>query len=291
MNYKETMETLRKEGSFTYQFEFTPNIGLHRTVIKDIHIKSLNPDKLSSSGARYITDEKNYALTDDAVPFSSISKVRLKHVNEFKARGYYKPFDDMWTESVTLDSSPTDALMLNSLLDFQMQLVDISDDLLYEFGIDIETDNAKFKSAEIAAEFILKDPLSEYSRAFHILKSLNTQNVTKIDTIKPDDGINSWQSCIYKKSCYELYIYDKTRQLYETQDIVLSENIVKIELRIPDKYLYQTRLKGNIYEITDDDIKELFLSAYKRIIFNPFKRWNKQYIKNLNALVSEYRSR
>lgn len=290
MSYKEEMEALRKSGFLNHTYIFSPSIGLHRTTIKNLHIKSINPDKLSSSCARYITDTKNYALTSDGIPFSSISKVRLEHVNEFKACGYYKPFDDAWTESVTLDSSPSDYLKLNSLSDFHSQLDSISSELDTKYGIIIDKDDATLKSAEIAAEFILQDPLADYSRVFHILKSLNN-TASKIDTIKPDNGINRWQSCIFKKSCYELYVYDKTRELYETRKIALSENVIKMELRIPETYLYQTRLKYRLSELDQSDIQAVFLNAYKRLIYSPFHRWHKHYMDNLNQLVFEYRSK
>ena len=292
MKYKDTMEAVRKSGFLKYVYQFTPCIGLHRTTIKDIHITSIDTDLLTSTSANYVTDNNNYILADDGTPYTSISKVKIPHIlNDFKAKGFFTPYSSEWKEYSTLDTSPNDPLKLFSLSDFHSNIDAIQTLLKTKYGIGISTDIAKFKSAEIAAEFILKAPLSEYSRAFHILKSLNTDRVTKIDTIKPDDGQNEWQSCIYKKSCYELYVYDKTRQLFEERNIALSENVIKIELRIPETYLYQTRLKGNLSEIEDDDITTIFTRCYNRIIYNPYMRWHKTYLKKLNDLVYEYRSK
>ncbi len=292
MKYKDTMEAIRKSGFLNYEYLFTPCIGLHRTAIKDLHITSIDADLLSSTSANYIIDNNNYILADDGTPYTSISKIKISHtLNDFKAKGFFMPYSSEWKEYSALDASPNDPLKLFSLSDFHSNIDTIQSLLKTKYGIGISTENAKFKSAEIAAEFILKAPLSEYSRAFHILKSLNTDRVTKIDSIKPDDGQNEWQSCIYKKSCYELYVYDKTRQLFEERKIALSENVIKIELRIPETYLYQTHLKGNLNEIEDADITSIFTRCYNRIIYNPYKRWHKTYLKNLNELVFEYRSK
>lgn len=292
MKYEDKMEAIRKSGCLKNTISFKPMIGLHRTVIKNLHIESIDAEKLSNTCASYITDEKNYALANDGTPFSSISKISCGHMlNEFKARGFYKPYDDIWTDSISIDSSPQDYLKLFSLSDFHSHLIQIQNELTNSYGIQIVASDATFKSAEIAAEFILPLSLAEYSRAFHILKSVNTERVTKIDTTLPDDNVNRWQSCIYKKRCYELYVYDKTRQLYEAHNIILSENVIKIELRLPDTYLYQTRLKENIFALSDDDIQTVFLKTYRRIILNPFKKWYRNYLNNLNQLVLEYRSK
>ena len=292
MNYEDKMEALRTSGLLKYEYAFKPQIGLHRTVVKNLHIHYIDNTKLSLSGASYITDENNYVISDDGIPFSSISNIRLSGlINTFKAKGFCNPYDSICTEAVSIDFSPDDYIKLYSLSDFHSQLDHIKGELNEQYGIGLFTNDSMFKYAEIAAEFILPRPLAEYSRAFHVLTALNTDRVHKQSNISTDDCINKWQSCLFKRKCYELYVYDKTKELYETKDIVLSENIIKIELRLPDTYLYQTRIKGNISDLDDNDIQKVFLDRYRKNIVIPFEKWSKTYFNSLNHVVSEYRSK
>ncbi len=291
MTYKETREAYIKAGLLKYSLSFIPKIGLHRVSVKNLQINRIFIKRLTNTNARFITDFSNYAITANGVRFSSISNLTsIDHLyNDFKAKGYYDPITDSRKMSVVLDFSPNRRLDLYNLSNFHNQYDRISQDIYDNYGIGILDNDAQFRSMEIACQFILKHPLSEYSRVFHLLKSTNTRDL-KIDYIKPDDGCNNWQSCVFKKPCYEMYVYDKSKELFDKHKIMLSDNIIKLELRIPEAYLYQTKLRGNIIDLEDKTIQDYFYRCYKNMILNPFSKWHKNYINNLDSIVDFYRS-
>jgi len=87
-----------------------------------------------------------------------------------------------------------------------------------------------------------------------------------------------------------MYVYDKSKELFDKHNIMLSENIVKLELRIPESYLYQTCLRGNITDLEDKTIKNYFYRCYKNMILNPYSKWHKTYLTNLDTVVDFYRT-
>lgn len=290
MSYKNIIEGRRKAGLLKYSYTFKPNIGLHRVSINKIRVSRILTSKLFKSGARFIADFSNFAITDNGVKFSSIYNVTSsEHLfNEFKANGYYDPISGNRKMSVVLDFSPSGLLDLFSVSSLNDQINSIKKELSSKYGLALSSDEAKLRSAEISAQFILKEPLSAYSRAFHIIKSANI-NDTKMDVIRPEDGYNQWESCIFKKPSYEMYIYDKSKELYDKHKIILSENIIKVELRLPKSYLYQSSLKGDLNDLTDEKIKKCYRNCLDRTILTPYRNWHKQYISSLDNIVYCYR--
>ncbi len=290
MNYKDKSEACRKAKLLKYPYAFTPCIGIHRVAIKDQQIDSLDTSKLKSTFAKYLCDSSNYTVSNDGIPYSSISIDYISgYFNSFKAQMNHLP-TSVADSSVVIDFSPSNPLELFSMEHLQNHYTSINSFLDETYGISLDSKDAKFKSVEISAEFVLQSQLSDYARVFHILKSLNTRE-TKIDYIKPDDNKNYWESCLFKNPSYELYVYDKSKELCDKRNILLSESVIKLELRIPKSYINQSTLKENISDITDEDIQNYFIKRYKRIIRTPFEKWHKDYISRLDELVDSYRKK
>lgn len=290
-SYTNDIEKLRTLLPMPISSQFNPRIGIHRIKINNLHIKEINSKKLRSSSAMFFADKRNFCVTDNNIHYSHIKILRPPLFNEFKAFVKPLPFASTSTCFSSYDFAPLHMLDLFSLDDVLTQMASINEFIQNNYGILIDSTESKIKTIEIAAEFTAGAPLSQYSRVFSLFNQLNhIKTCNKIDLTRHEGDTNRWQSCIFTKPSYEIYIYDKSRELYEKHNILLSENIIKFELRIKDDYLYKLPFIGtSVMDTNEAQLKAYFITVIRNNFLKPLEKWQSTYMKNLNTLVSTYR--
>ena len=279
----------QKKGCYAMKIDFIPTIGFHKVTLRNFNISIVDYDLLKSKAKVFHdSEESDYCLTENCYVYNKIQIINEDFVLKCYA---YKTYASV-VPVHHLTFSPDKTLELFSIEALNKYIDRICDCLKTEYGLELDTTNIRFKAYEIATQFVLDEPLTEYSRPFKILCNLNHNDKYRtMDLRKIEKDIRIWTSCLMKHNTHEMYVYDKTKQLKDVSSIYLDKNIVKIELRIEDQNCLKNVFAYPLAELTDEEVISYYKRKFNSIFKNPYLKWYKKYIENLNTLIIEYRSK
>lgn len=275
--------------------DFTPQIGIDKTVIYNADMQFLN--------VQAIKDLDNVSITvKDDSPIQSADGIgigRLKITDKFGALEVGLLRNDIPYQRIAINISDDGDNLQNLLIgEYKARLKEVFKHIKEEYSIVISQDNLLLKEIEINGTFEIEGKFADYRRAILLL----VQNLPKKKfTDKKGHNLKygSWyevqndfinlQTIFAANSRVELKIYSKTDQLNQVHDLGYTKDYMRIEYKLKKSDSVCSSLSTNdIAELTDDNLKEFFLQRFQEDIVEPYFKWKAKNKKVLKVILEEH---
>ena len=179
--------------------------------------------------------------------------------------------------------------------EYKNTVADVIKYLEDEYGIFIARKTIEIKEMEINCTIVLDDEFRNYHRVLQLMMFLLPKSYQKLMQVA---GVDMQNGRIDAETFYRgnnwmgIKVYDKRKHLEQTSNIVLNEEVMRIELTLKVYPKVKSVFKSNrVWDLTDKKINDFYWKEFKRLIINPYRRWQKDRGKELRKLIITHKER
>ena len=173
---------------------------------------------------------------------------------------------------------------------------------LSKVGIDdFDLENCYSQSIEINCNFDTKkiNPSSIVTYIAKVLEYYNSDNNNRTNrachTIKPDlnhpmsNNYSITDSVLHRESNFSFKVYNKTKQLKDTKNIYLDQNILRIEIKFKGSYLKESSVEEGIQGILEkfEKLSQLYMKHTKSKLIDKLIKFQNELEKEIIKELQE----
>ncbi len=171
--------------------------------------------------------------------------------------------------------------------------VEVFEYLYEEYGIVADLDNIRFSSMEINCTFPLVHEFYKYHRVLRLMMFNLPQSFQKMGQVQQ---VNKKQIRLETETFYRansstgIKIYDKGKQLKDTQKAVPSEPIMRMEFTLKTSQKIKEAFGSNLVrDLSDDKINEFFYRQFRKLFENRYRKWQLQNGERLRKMMLRHK--
>ena len=271
-------------------------IGLDRMVISNFRIRSLNRTKLTHhDNVTFDIGDAHGYLLEDGTCFTHLkindnklfgSLIAGTHRTRSVKRDYSKM-------DITIGNSKTGNLQNLSVAEYKARIRTIFSYIYEEYGLLIDTSPTTISTLEINCTFEIDTCFSEYHRPLRLLMFLLPGYYKKIIEVSKKDTLSlSLESETFYRgnSSMQIKIYDKKRQLQDTQGYRYDGNILRIEFVLKTAQKIKEVFGSNsLCNLSDEIVNEYYIHQFRKLFENKYQKWKKDNGKQLRQKILEHK--
>ena len=273
-------------------------IGLDKVTLSNFRITEINFQKLlKHSNIELDRDGKyNYLLQNG----NSFRWLKVLDTNKFGCLiAGTKINQDMKQDYSRIEIRICDIkygnLQNKTLKEFKQSVNEIFAYIADEYGIITDISNIKISRMEINCTMFLQNKFYQYHRLFK-LWMFNLPNSNKklgqFSAINQKNKSLDNETFFRSNTLMEIKIYDKTKHLNDTKNLKITDNILRIELSLLKAQKIREIFGSNqLSKLTDEKINYYFFNQFLYLFENPYKKWKKHNLSNLQELIIKYKNK
>ena len=265
----------------------TERIGIDKTVITNFKINTIDTAHLYLMKIDLITDKNSLLISNNNVGIRALKitdsyfgklECGMTNANPQRKHSAYT--------KLTLSVSEYNNLQNLNVYEYKQRIKQVLEYIYDKYKIDIIYDfnSLCISYMEINCTFKLKDRFNDYKRALLILMAnlpynkysyKNKHNIKYNSFYEIDQNCNiaELETLWVKNSSIELIIYNKSKQLKDTKNILSNDDYIRIEYRLKRKDSYIKSLGCTVGKLTDEKIKQFYINCTENDLVKPFESY------------------
>lgn len=267
--------------------------GIDKTVLRNWEIESIDFDKLRSNGTKIIIQTEGYATPIvncktgevEQIAYLKITDAFMFNTLQFgvKLTGGKQivyGFLDLHIDEERGGGNNVKPLKAE---EYHELIEKIERYIISEYGVNINLKSAKFEKLELNKTIKLDKSFQEYRHILNLMCLLAPKTYKSRDFKR--DNQNKVTGILLSNKSLSCKVYDKTKQVKAVYKIELEGEYMRIEYTLETSKKVDSVLKGNIYELTDEEIEKYLKDSIEKDLIKPLEKHIKKGNKELNKVA------
>ena len=277
--------------------ELIERIGIDKSTLYGFKINYVDFDKLKSFIGVNVefenTGDECLYLLKDGSSFKRIRIVNDEMFDKFSVgvinRG--NKFVENSFLAISLNKDRTSNLQNDSVAEYITRVKKVFEHLENKYGIYANYSEVKIKDIEINATIIIDEEFFKYGRVINLLMFNLNKRFKKTHEVKRRNSISYESESFFSgNESIGVKIYDKKRQLMDSENINVSMNLMRVEFTLKNPRKVRNALKTNcIFMLDEKTVCDFFYNLFNEIFIERFYDWDENNTKKLTKLLKELR--